>query len=65
MLEKSIIYPKVIVYHNLLKDTDKIIDLIKSNKFFNKWQDWSPKGNIMIIDDFGQFDIIESEEENM
>jgi hypothetical protein len=63
MLEKSIIYPKVIVYHNLLKDTDKIIDLIKSNKFSNKWQDWSPKGNIMIIDDFGQFDIIESEEE--
>ena len=57
MLEKSIIYPKVIVYHNLLKDVDKIVDMLKESKCFEKnkyhlkpWSDWSPKGSIMNID---------------
>jgi hypothetical protein len=57
MLDRSIIYPKVVVYHNLLKDTDKIVDMLKKAKSFKEdkyhlkpWDDWSPKGNIMNID---------------
>ena len=43
MLEKSIIYPKVVVYHNLLENVDEIVEILKNLKslrrpeIFNKF----------------------------
>lgn len=55
-LNKTIIYPKVVVYNNLLNDPKKITDLLKSNRGKSEnnhhlipWRDWSPMGQIMNI----------------
>ena len=54
MLEKSIIYPKVVVYHNLFKDSEDLVDLLKYAKnikekeyFLSPWEDWGNLGEIM------------------
>jgi hypothetical protein len=56
-LNKTIIYPKVVVYHNLLKDPDKVTNMLVEHKgatetdtHLTPWRDWKPMGNIMNID---------------
>jgi hypothetical protein len=56
-LNKTIIYPKVVVYHNLLNDPAKIESMLKShrgakenNRHLVPWKDWKPMGEIMNVD---------------
>ena len=56
-LNKTIIYPKVVVYHNLLNDPKKIADMLKANRGIKEnnhhlvpWRDWKPMGEIMNVD---------------
>jgi hypothetical protein len=55
-LNKTIIYPKVVVYNNLLNDPKKITDMLKSNRGQSEnnhhlipWREWNPMGEIMNI----------------
>jgi hypothetical protein len=55
-LNKTVIYPKVIVYHNLLNDPKKITDILQENRgktennyYLRPWKSWKPMGEIMNI----------------
>jgi hypothetical protein len=57
-IDKTIIYPKVVVYNNLLQKTDKIVEMLKESKnatedtyHLTPWVDWKPMGNLMVIND--------------
>ena len=65
-MNKDTVYPHVIIYRNMLKNTDKIVNALKRSKSlddkteinhaFKQWKPWPPMGNMMILnmpdDDF-------------
>lgn len=62
-LNKVTVMPQVVIYKGLLKNTDKILDVLKKSQsdfteksFFPEWQDWSPgnnnPGSIVTVDVF-------------
>lgn len=56
MLEKDIIYPRVVVYKNLIPNCKKYVDLLKFSEsqsdffLFKKWEDWYGFGDFMNIE---------------
>ncbi len=72
-INKTIIYPRVVVYNNLLKDSDKIVEMLSSSKnatedtyYLKPWKDWNPMGNMMMIDriDFDDEEINDANKKN-
>jgi hypothetical protein len=69
-IDKLIIYPRIVVYKNLLKDSEKIAKMLMSSKnatedthYLKPWKDWKPMGNMMMIDRL-DFDETDSSDQN-
>jgi len=58
-MNKVDVYPHVVIYKNMLKNADKIVDLLKKAKnfdsnteklhVFKQWSPWPPMGNMMFL----------------
>jgi hypothetical protein len=62
-IDKTVIYPKVVVYNKLLKNTEQIVEMLSKSKnatedtyHLTPWRDWKPMGNLMLVDgDHGSY----------